>query len=68
MSVKFIKGLTQGLTKGVAGADYSWGWPIPGSQIMRNTRKKKACEKFYIIFVLPFLNSADPTISEPGTG
>ena len=59
-------------------------YPVSGSQIVRKTRKKKAREKLaerekegspcspqfspVLFSCLRFLNSADPTISEPGTG
>ena len=36
------------------------GQPVPGSQKVGKTRKKKVSE-------LRFLNSGNPTISEPGT-
>ena len=41
-------------------------YAVPGSQIVGKTRKKKAREKLFSC--LRFLNSVDPTISEPATG
>ena len=46
-------------------------WPVPGSQIVEETRKEKAREKFPPINILSSsrsLNSAVPTVSEPGAG
>ena len=52
--------------------------PVPGSQTLGKTRKKKVREKLAggkrkkfppdLFSCLLFLNSSDPTISEPGTG